>query len=166
MPNSGDIVEHARKLRQDLNDELPNGVGNTIDALCDKLAALSSLPQEDDRELRPWTYVHRYPGPNGSSFIRYSTNGSEINGSKPIEAIPLYGPEAKTRITQLSRDVDLLREQRPTEAMIEAGSDAALADPSIRLDIDGVGLKQSGFIERIAMRRAAVSSGISEQGEM
>jgi hypothetical protein len=31
------LVKHARDLRERLNDELPNGVGNTIDALCDRI---------------------------------------------------------------------------------------------------------------------------------
>jgi hypothetical protein len=109
--------------------------------------------------LRPWTYVHRYPGPNGSSFIRYSTNGSEINGSKPIEAIPLYGPDARDRLLQLSRDVDLLR---------EALTDARAAIDS--LDEDELGrhpeLGHPYRDELLANIDAALSSGISEQGEM
>ena len=37
------------------------------------------------------TYCHRYPAfpPEGATVIRFSTGGKEINGSGPIEAIPL-----------------------------------------------------------------------------
>jgi hypothetical protein len=36
-PSPEQLSEHARAMRGQLNDELPNGVGNTMDALCDAL---------------------------------------------------------------------------------------------------------------------------------
>jgi hypothetical protein len=46
----------------------------------------------DDAVVEPFAYAYRYPSfpPAGSTVIRFGTNGREINGSKPIEAIPLY----------------------------------------------------------------------------
>tara|TARA_R110002051_G_scaffold316556_1_gene396314 strand:- start:3782 stop:4279 length:498 start_codon:yes stop_codon:yes gene_type:complete len=41
-------------------------------------------------EAVPFTYAHRYPVANGETVIRFGTNGREINGSRPIEAIALY----------------------------------------------------------------------------
>ena len=41
-----ELVEHARKLRTDLNDTLPNGVGNTIDALA---VGIEQLLNETER---------------------------------------------------------------------------------------------------------------------
>ena len=47
------IVEHARKLREHLCDDLPNGAGNTIDALCDTIeqakAALERVGRLSER---------------------------------------------------------------------------------------------------------------------
>lgn len=39
----------------------------------------------------PFTYAYRYPAfpPEGATVIRFN-HGEEVNGSKPIEAIPLY----------------------------------------------------------------------------
>lgn len=45
-----DIVEHARKLRADLCDQLPNGVGNTIDALIAEVTAAEQRGAERQRE--------------------------------------------------------------------------------------------------------------------
>lgn len=49
---------------------------------------------------QPFTYAYRYPAwpPNGATVIRFGTNGREINGCKPIEAIPLYSLEQAKRI--------------------------------------------------------------------
>jgi hypothetical protein len=38
-----DLVRHARIMRNDLAGELPNGVGNTIDYMADRLEQLQSL---------------------------------------------------------------------------------------------------------------------------
>jgi hypothetical protein len=40
----------------------------------------------------PFAYAYRYPTypPEGATVIRFGTGGCEINGSKPIEAIPLF----------------------------------------------------------------------------
>lgn len=53
--------------------------------------------------LKPFTYAYRYPWypPVGATVIRFDTGGREINGAKPIEAIPLYGPEAAELVGQL-----------------------------------------------------------------
>lgn len=63
-------MRHAAKLREDLSDELPNGVGNTIDALLARLrqqaaeiatmrAAASHLADEMDG-LLPYLASHNW----------------------------------------------------------------------------------------------------------
>jgi len=47
--STAELVEHARKLRADLNDTLPNGVGNTIDALADRLQQQDRLREALER---------------------------------------------------------------------------------------------------------------------
>jgi hypothetical protein len=41
----------------------------------------------------PYTYAYRYPWWSGGSVIRFN-NGQEVNGSKPIEAIPPFSVSA------------------------------------------------------------------------
>lgn len=46
----------------------------------------------------PYTYAHVYPVPFGDrSVVHFETNGREINGAKPTEAIPLYIRPSHTR---------------------------------------------------------------------
>lgn len=64
--------------------------------------------------LRPFAYAYLYPAfpPEGATVIRYGTGGREINGSKPIEAIPLYSATAleqqRARIVELEEALDEL----------------------------------------------------------
>lgn len=44
------LIKHAKALRQDLNYKLPNGVGNTIDALV-------AVIEADKTELKRQGYV-------------------------------------------------------------------------------------------------------------
>jgi hypothetical protein len=79
------------------------------DAICARCGCYRSAHGEDERcEPVGWTftrtpapssdieeaftYAYRYPAfpPKGATVIRFGTGGCEINGSKPIEAIPLY----------------------------------------------------------------------------
>ncbi|ASK88445.1 hypothetical protein [Sphingorhabdus sp. SMR4y] len=58
------------------------------------------------------TYCHRYPAfpPEGATVIRFSTGGKEINGSGPIEAIPLCSyDEAAQAIATLTAELQELR---------------------------------------------------------
>lgn len=43
--------------------------------------------------MQPFDYAHRYHSLGGGTVIRIGTGGREINGSVPIEAIPLYTKE-------------------------------------------------------------------------
>jgi hypothetical protein len=48
------------------------------------------VPASGAAEVHPFAYAYRYPGGlNGGTVIRFS-HGEEVNGSKPIETIPLY----------------------------------------------------------------------------
>ena len=47
-----DLVRHARITRDDLCGELPNGVGNTMDAMCDRIEALLADIEAKDAVLR------------------------------------------------------------------------------------------------------------------
>lgn len=58
------------------------------------------------REERvPFAYAYRYPAypPEGATVIRLGTGGREINGSKPIETIPLYTADALSPLTKGER---------------------------------------------------------------
>lgn len=49
-------------------------------------------------KLTPHSYAYRYP-----DGIRYDTGGKSINGSKPIEVIPLYwGPDVDALEAELA----------------------------------------------------------------
>jgi hypothetical protein len=56
--------------------------------------------------LKPFCYAYRYPSfpPAGATVIRFGTGGREINGSKPIEAIPLYKVDQPTRTPAVATD--------------------------------------------------------------
>lgn len=75
------------------------------------------------------TYCHRYPAfpPEGATVIRFSTGGKEINGSGPIEAIPLCSyDEAAQAIAALAAENERLREAlkaTPLRAKNESGRD-------------------------------------------
>jgi hypothetical protein len=59
----------------------------------------------------PFAYAYRYPSypPEGSTVIRFGTNGREINGSKPIEAIPLYTRPLTGGVTpEMKQEIALL----------------------------------------------------------
>ena len=63
------------------------------------VASGPSDPSHEPYEETPFAYAYEYPSYNGP-VIRLGTYGREINGSKPIRAIPLY-----------SRPVSLNREE-------------------------------------------------------
>jgi hypothetical protein len=80
-------------------------------------AASSALTRQaqvsDDAAVEPFAYAYRYPSfpPAGATVIRFGTNGREINGSKPIEAIPLYtAPPAATNSEAVSKLVEALEQ--------------------------------------------------------
>ena len=50
MTSDAELVAHARSMRETLNNDLPAGVGNTIDALCDIIERRLS-PEVRDGEL-------------------------------------------------------------------------------------------------------------------
>ena len=50
---------------------------------------LSSAPEARE-DAPPFAWAYRYPDPMGGTVVRLDTNGREVNGSKPQEAIPLY----------------------------------------------------------------------------
>ena len=54
------LQEHAREMREDLNAVLPNGVGNTIDALCEALDAAEKLIAKLDECAGPVTGVFAF----------------------------------------------------------------------------------------------------------
>lgn len=79
----------ARLLKEFHKTRLTRDVMVNCDALAAVLypeEALSAPPMGE----APFTYAHRYPAANGGTVIRFDTGGREINGSRPIEAIPLY----------------------------------------------------------------------------
>lgn len=66
-----------------------------------------------DEVETPFAYAYRYPAwpPEGATVIRFGTQGREINGSKPIETIPLYrhpairnGDEGMGQMTSMATD--------------------------------------------------------------
>jgi hypothetical protein len=64
-PSPEQLSEHARAMRGQLNDELPNGVGNTMDALCDALesaqaeiARLNDWLVETQMNAHKWMEAH------------------------------------------------------------------------------------------------------------
>lgn len=65
--------------------------------------ARSSAPEAREGD-QPFTYAYRYPDPMGGTVVRLDTNGREVNGSKPQEAIPLYTHPAAPSADKL-RDV-------------------------------------------------------------
>jgi hypothetical protein len=60
-----------------------------LDTALDLIEALTAPMSET--EAQPFAYAYRYPAwpPEGATVIRFN-DGREVNGSKPIEAIPLY----------------------------------------------------------------------------
>jgi hypothetical protein len=66
-----------------------------IDRADDWLEKTDAAPVQDSSDNvvgQPFAYAYRYPAwpPEGATVIRFGTSGREINGAKPIEAIPLY----------------------------------------------------------------------------
>ena len=53
------------------------------------LRARSSAPEAREGD-QPFSYAYRYPDPMGGTVVRLDTNGREISGAKPVEAIALY----------------------------------------------------------------------------
>lgn len=52
--------------------------------------AAGRASQAQGEPVAPLAYAYRYHNQTGGTVLRFDTNGREINGSKPIEAIPLY----------------------------------------------------------------------------
>jgi hypothetical protein len=149
MPNSGDIIERAKMVAlrcASLAAKTPvagepdphwwerqSALGDACDKIHELVAALSSLPQEDDREL-----VER---------LEMSASQSELG--RNLAGTPQTCRAAADRLLQLSRDVDLLREALERIVLcVETGD------------------YYRNIETHLANARAALSSGISEQGEM
>jgi alkanesulfonate monooxygenase SsuD/methylene tetrahydromethanopterin reductase-like flavin-dependent oxidoreductase (luciferase family) len=157
MPNSGDIERVAKAIERasaiapgmTLGDELSQR--ELENAARAAIAALSSLPQEDDREL-----VER---------LEMSASQSELG--RNLAGTPQTCRAAANRLLQLSRDVDLLRERCAKVAEDFADSIRELPrhqQPTYTSEEMWNNVEDAGRDIADAIR--ALSSGISEQGEM
>jgi hypothetical protein len=163
--NSGDMIELLESLLPFVRFAQANNVPNAAHyaELLDGMIcnpALSSLPQEDDRELIERL---RRAAQSASDIARQMAEDKSLRqaGHNPPRN-DLYAwpkPEqtiegrAADRLLQLSRDVDLLRDSL-------GHARGALEAITLTNDADW----NCEDLREIA--RAALSSGISEQGEM
>lgn len=94
------------------------GTWKKVDELFDAIrrrAAAPSTAMGDDH--KPYAYAYRYPHHGGGTVVRFDTGGREINGSKPIETIPLYLHPAPATPAQPDAVAELVR---LAEAWVEA----------------------------------------------
>lgn len=113
----------------------------------ERLRKLDSTPDPVVAELieRPFAYAYRYPSfpPVGATVIRFN-GGREVNGSKPIEAIPLY---SAAQLTALSERVAVL-----TEALSDARNAIASLDEFALGGVDVADTHSGGSVGQYGIR--------------
>lgn len=115
----------------------------------------STSTSADGKGERPFAYAYRYPHfpPDGATVIRFN-HGEEVNGSKPLEAIPLYTAEQiAARPTTAEIGDEMVERARRDIAWAVDGADDDFAFEIRRDD------REEGRVLTVADLRAALNVG-------